>query len=353
MASVDEILFGSCDRDLSDRESEILRRIIQLYILKAVPVGSRTLAKYIEQEVKLSPASLRNIMSDLEELDYISHPHTSAGRIPTDKGYRFYVDTINDLASLHFPDVSDVKTSLDSSQPDSILKDASKMLGMMSKYIGLVRIPLITDFIVQKIELIPITSTRILVVIALNSNLVRTVSLEGNFEINSKYLSEISSYINDKISGKPLGFLKESFKDLISEFDKKDAPIVRLFTESLDKIFSRENTEDKIILAGTQNLLEHPEFDEPGRFKSVIELIENEDVIIHLLEQNEEPSGIKVLIGREMQNDILDDYSLVLSSYQIGSAKGSIGLIGPKRMNYPKMIRIVKSVAESLSGVGN
>ncbi len=346
---MNEIWHSANDRQLNDREQEILARIVQLYVLKATPVGSRALAKYIENDMKLSPATLRNVMADLEELEYISHPHTSAGRVPTDKGYRFYVDSIKGFTSIPDYDFNKVKQNISGQDSESIYKDVSKVLGMLSKFIGLVKIPGIIDCSVQKIEIIPLSSTRIIVLIALDSNVVKTISLEANVDIDVNLLGEVTRFLNDRISGRPLNFVRENFTEMIRDFEKKDTPIVRLFIDSLDKMLEQRSNYDRIVMAGTQNLLEYPEFEDVEKVRSVIELIENEDMIIHLLDQVEEPNGIKVLIGRELQNDILNDYSLVLTSYQMGSASGSIGLIGPKRMNYPRMISLVKAVADLLS----
>jgi len=343
------MLLTNQDRALSDREHEILMRIVRLYILKARPVGSRALAKYLENEIKLSSATIRNVMADLEELEYISHPHTSAGRVPTDKGYRFYVDSLNDFINLDEKELSTVRDNLQSSDTNIVLRDASKILGMLSKYLGIVKIPNVVECKILKLEIISLSSKRLLVVLALDSNLVRAVTLEAEFDIEQKHLQPISQFINEKISGRSLKFIKENFKDILSDLPDSNATLVRFFIESLDAIF-QEPREDRLLLAGTQNLLELPEFEDREKVRSVVELIENQDLVIHLLDRYEVPRDIKVLIGSEMNDNILGDYSLVLGSYTIGSGKGTIGLIGPKRMNYPKMISIVKAVSNILSG---
>ena len=342
-------------RQLNGREQEILRSIVSLYILKANPVGSRPLSKFLQGQLNLSPASIRNVMSDLEDMDYRSHPHTSAGRVPTDKGYRFYVDNLMKAkANQNIESESEIENALlnfSSMKEDSeeILKEASRVLGTLSKYLAVVRIPQFSDLFVQKIELIPISSNKVLTVIALESNIVRTVTLESDFQIETKYLQKINSFINEKVSGRSLRFIKDNFINLISDINIEGTPIVRLFIDSLDKIFLNPKSE-KLVTAGTQNLLQHPEFEDITKVKSIIELVENENIIIHLLDNLEVVNNnLQVLIGAEMENNILDDYSVVVSSYRIGSASGSIGLIGPKRMNYPKMMGIVSKVADILS----
>lgn len=335
--------------ELNDREREILRQIVQLYILNAVPVGSRYLSKFIQDELKLSPATLRNIMSDLEDLEYISHPHTSAGRIPTDKGYRFYVDTISKFEKLNKKEILSVNDSLTHAGNDAVFKNASKILGLLSRYLGIVQFPNIRDLTVQKIELIELSSTKILVVVALESNIIRTVTIEADFENDIKNLDEISRSLNEKISGKNLNYIRDNFSDIINDFTLRHTPLIRLFTDSVDKIFARESSGDKVAITGTHHLLDYPEFENPNKVRGVIELVENEDIIIHLFEQFDESDKVQVYIGKEINNNILQEYSLIKSTYKVGTACGSIGLIGPKRMNYAKMISIVQYVTDILS----
>ncbi len=346
--NVSDIITKNDNRELTEREKEILRRIVHLYILKANPIGSRFLSKYIQDQMKLSPATLRNIMADLEELEYISHPHTSAGRIPTDKGYRFYVDSMENIELLSANEIMAVQGKLTQADSESILKNASKVLGMLSKFLGVVEIPRIKEYIVDKIEIVSLSSTRILVILDLESNIVRTVTLEAEIEFERNYLHEITTFLNERIVGKPLKFIKENFDDLLSDSSINNTPLIRLFTNSLDKIFNNSDSE-RVIITGTHNLLDYPEADDLKRVRSVIELIENEDVIIHLLDKCENQDGLTVLIGKELQNDLLNDYSLIKTNYKFGSASGSIGLIGPKRMNYSKMIAIVKNVSDMLT----
>ncbi len=334
------------NRELSEREREVLRRIIQLYILKASPVGSRTLTKYIQEE--LSAATIRNVMSDLEDMNFISHPHTSAGRIPTDKGYRFYVDTLGELEMLSKNELLALEKTLTNS--DMVFKDASKILGILSSYLSIVAIPQLIDLKVLRLELIQLSSNRLLIVIALDSNFVKTVTLETSFSIEHKQLDQICSYINEKIGGKPLKFIRDNFREILKDYRLKDTPLMRLFVDSIDNILDVKTQKENIHIAGTPNLLDYPEFGNPDRIKGVIELLENEDIIVHLLEKQEETGkDINVLIGSEIQNELLDDYALVISNYRIGTARGSIGIIGPKRMPYAKMMSLVKHVSDFLN----
>ena len=348
MAAASSII--TSHKNLSDREKDILRTIIHMYILNALPVGSRTLSKYLEHELKLSPATLRNIMSDLEEMEYISHPHTSAGRIPTDKGYRYYVDTLMQTELLSEHEIQKLIGNVATITPDNVLKDASKLLGMLSRCLGVVAIPHFTDLAIQKIELISLASNRVLVVIALDSKIVRTVTLEAEFEIQPSELEKMATFMNEKVSGKSLKFVEDNFQAMVSEGSYGKAPLIRLFVDSIDKLFESYASTDRIHITGTQHMLDYPEFEDVQRVKSVIELVENEDVIIHILDKIETEAGEpRILIGSEMHNQLLDDYSLIVTTYRMGNAEGSIGLIGPKRMNYSRLTSLVQYVGELIS----
>lgn len=344
------MIAGRSSNILSDREQLILQTLIQLYVLKASPIGSRTLSKYLERELKLSPATVRNIMSDLEEMDFIAHPHTSAGRVPTDKGYRFYVDSLMNVQYLSAKEILTLKQTLSNAPSETVLKDASKLLGLLSKYLAIVQIPVLTDLIVHKIELVSISSNRLLVILALNSNIVRTATLEADLELDRQNLDELSSLLNEKISGKSLNFIRENFSSLISDIESPNPVLFRLFVDSVDMLFDRYTSAERIHIAGTKHLLNEPEFDDLDKVRGILELIENEDIIVHILSQYEKQSSdFQVLIGKEMNNELLEDYSVVLSSYQIGQATGSIGLIGPKRMNYSKMVTLVSQISKIIS----
>jgi heat-inducible transcriptional repressor len=336
--------------ELSERERSIFQTIVQMYILRAAPIGSRYLSKILQGDLNLSPASIRNIMADLEERELISHPHTSAGRVPTDKGYRLYVDYLMKIEGLSESERRVVNDNLLATDSPNVLKDASKILGLMSHYLGIVEIPDLNNFIVEKIELISLSSNRLLVVIALDSKNVRTVTIEAEYTIDSSDLIPLSSYVNERISGRSISFIRENFKEMMDSSSAGDLPLVRLFVDSVDRIFNYGPSEERIFIAGTPNLFKYPEIDDIEKVRSVIEIIENEDIIIHLLDKRDnEDKGFRVYIGQELGNESLKDYSLLVSCYNIGSAEGSIGLIGPKRMNYSKMASLVNYVAHTLS----
>ncbi len=334
---------------LSDREQCILRAVVQLFILHAVPVGSRVVSRYLEREMQMSPATIRNVMSDLEASGYITHPHTSAGRMPTDKGYRQYVDSLMKIEALPSEETHSVIANLLVTPRETVVREATRMLGSLSHHLALIELPQLRDAEVQKVDILRLTSDRLLVVISLESDIVRTVSLEWTGTLADASLDDVTRLINERLSGRPLSLLATLFPDA-STPDSVSNGLVRLFVEQVGRLgMSSEGS--TLLMAGTQNLLTLPEFDDPARMRSVIELVENEDVIVHVLgsARDDQSGGVSVRIGNELLNEQLQDYSLVSTTYRIGPASGSVGLIGPKRMDYSRMISLVQMVSTVLS----
>lgn len=332
--------------DLSDRERTILQAIVQLFILHASPVGSRVVSKFLEREMKLSPATIRNIMSDLEELGYIAHPHTSAGRMPTDKGYRFYVDTLMDVEHLPHQDTA-ILGELVHRPKELLFRDASKILSSLSHHLAVVRIPRFGDVVVRHVEILQLSSERLLVVLSLESDIVQTITMETASMPASGTVDEVKRLINERLVGRPLRMLSEIFPEAQRDDHGSTPSLVRLFVEHVERL-GNVGTGTSVHVAGAQQLLTLPEFEDPDRMRSVIELIENEDVIIHLVDSAAQ-DGLNVRIGNELENEQFTDYSLVTTTYRVGSATGSVSLIGPKRMQYSRMMSLVQMVSNVLN----
>lgn len=337
--------------ELNEREKLILKSIIQQFILTATPVGSRFISK--KYEIGFSPATIRNVMADLEESGYIDHPHTSAGRIPTDKGYRYYVDALMPQPKLNELEKKAIEDKLKniSNDPDELIKVASNILSQVTRQIACVSYPALDDAVLNKIQLIEITSKRLLVVISVTSGLIKTVTLEMDSEINSSVLESVESKLNEKLCGLTFKQIKSTFSERFKDVENDEKPIIRLFLEYANKVFSDTIKDDRIIMTGAKNILHQPEFEDPEKFESIIELIENKDVVIHILEQHKEETkdSVIVKIGKENLHEKFYEYSLVTKEYNIGEIKGILGIIGPKRMEYSKIISIVGFISETLS----
>ncbi len=337
--------------ELTEREELVLRYIVQHYILTANPVGSRYLSKQLEEE-SVSAATIRNVMADLEEKGFITHPHTSAGRVPTDRGYRFYVDALMRIEQLSQAERSAIRKNIDPTAPPSVLmKETSRLLGAISHQLGIVTAPELLGSVLERIELVPLSSTRLLVVLSLQAGLVRTITLELHEEVPREGLDAIVVILNERLGGLTLKEIRSTYIDRLRDVavDHSNA-LVRLFVESADRIFGESYDLDRVHVSSTQNILLHPEFSSPEQFRGIIELIENEEVIIHLLEgRQREEQTVEITIGCEHGDERMADYSLITTRYRLGGSIGTIGLIGPKRMNYSKMITVVEYVAKTIT----
>ncbi len=338
-------------RDLNERECTILQAVVHLYILSGTPVGSRVLSSFLARTMPLSPATVRNTMADLELMGYITHPHTSAGRLPTDLGYRFYVDSLitappRDLTSgLRAADA--VVADLLNTPRESVVRDASRILGSLSKHLAVVQIPTVREAHVRRVEIVALSSERFVVIIDLESERVRTVSLETRTAVAPDSVQEIARYLNERLYGRPLSDIFDLPADSATA-QIVEPSLMRLF---VDQIGGIGNTDEgaTVHVSGATNLIAQQEADSPERLRSIIELIENEDVIVHLLGSSSTTDGVSIRIGNEIPNVELHDYSLVTSTYRAGTARGTLGVIGPRRMDYGRMISIVQLMAGVLS----
>ncbi len=339
--------------ELNEREKNILRYIIQQFVLTASPVGSRNITK--KYKLGISPATVRNIMSDLEESGYINHPHTSAGRIPTDKGYRTYVDSLMNLERIGLSEKGMIKKSFDQTitDTDELLQLTSKLLSSITRQLAAVTYPKVDSGTLEKIQLVSLTSTRILVVVSIKSGLVKTITLEQNYELKSNQLESVQRLLNERLAGLSLKEIRDTFKDRFKDVPEDHSSIIRLFIDSADKIFKDIKHADKLVLTGVKDVIKQPEFEIPEKFQSVIELMEDQDVIIHILEKSGESGTDQVFIsiGSENKEERLQDYSLISKEYKIGNVSGTLGIIGPKRMEYSKVVAIVDYVSKILSEV--
>ncbi len=337
--------------ELNQREKAILRSIVQQFILTATPVGSRNITK--KYDIGFSPATVRNVMSDLEDSGFINHPHTSAGRVPTDKGYRYYVDSLMDVDKLNTKEKGLIENSFSSitDEADELVKITSKLLSSITRQIACVTYPNLESGILEKIQIINLTSTRILVVISIKSGLVKTITMELDTELRESQLESVQTLLNEKLSGLSLEEIRTTFKERFIDADEDQKPIIRLFVDSVDKLFKDDFKSERLIVTGAKNIIQQPEFENPENFQSIIELIEDKDVIIHIMEKSSESKKeeVYISIGSENIEKKLKEYSFVSKEYKFGETSGTLGIIGPKRMEYSRIIAIVDYLARVLS----
>ncbi len=338
--------------ELTDREREILRLVIQQYVLTAHPVGSRSISRF--SSIGLSDATLRNVMSDLEFYGYIDHPHTSAGRMPTDKGYRMYVDT---LMKYQAPTTSERKAVerrlAESVTPDDVVKDAASILAKLSSQLSLLVLPALSEGVLERVEIVKVSANRVLIIIAVSSGRIRTVTLETNSELQPARLDQLSTVLNERLAGRTLAEVRAVFSASIHDLPEEDRSILRVFVQSPDKLFSDTGV-DRVKMSGAKNIFQQPEF---TRKQNIADDDETEEVIIHSLERSgmigeealQRDENITIKIGSELEDKRMLNYSVISTRYQIGEQCGTIAVIGPKRMDYGRIAPLVGFVARSMS----
>lgn len=345
------------DQGLTQRQREILRLIIQQYVLTANPVGSRYISRI--SSLGLSDATLRNVMADLELLGYIDHPHTSAGRMPTDKGYRLYVDSLMNVERLSEAERHVVRKLFGSAiSPEDIVRESTTLLAKLSQQLSLLILPALDDVLLERVEIVQLASNRILIVIAASSGRVRTVTLETESELERSKLDELASTLNERLSGRTFREVKAIFRDTVSMLPDESKTILRVFVDAPEKLFENP-TSERVKLSGAGNIFSQPEFSKKSgftneEFQSIIELIENREIVIHVLEKSgimdsEKPQSVNIRIGSELDDERMTNYSIISTRFRVGDENGTIALIGPKRMNYARMMPLVEYVAYSMS----
>jgi len=339
------------DRQLNEREKAILKDVVHNYIQTASPIGSRLLSK--KGDSQLSSASIRIVMADLEELGLLSHPHTSAGRIPTDQGYRYYVDYLMNVERMRETEKEIIRQTLDkTADSEELVREVARLLSRISRQLSIVSSPQLSSGVFEKLELVAISSTRVLVIISVRGGLVRTIMLEVGMECRREDLERVSQLLNERCSGLMLSQIRDTLAERVRDNAEEGHGLVRLFIDSVDKLFDDVREKDKFVVSGTKNIIEQPEFGDPRHFRSVIELIENEEALVHLLEVHEDKDPkVVVTIGSENPDGQAQEYSVMTASYTSQGVTGRVGIIGPKRMDYSRLIPVVDYIAQAVASI--
>ncbi|MFQ5675690.1 MAG: heat-inducible transcriptional repressor HrcA [bacterium] len=332
---------------LTDRESLILDCIVESYVTTGVPVGSRYLAKTFNLGV--SPATIRNVMNDLEDLGYVSQPHVSAGRVPTDLGYRFYVDSLMMVRNLAKRDREFIQQHLLSVSIDvtDILTTASYVLSKISSQLGMVLEPRFQHGIFQKLELLSVASNRLLAVISIKSGLVKTILMEVESNVSSEQLQAVSSLINERLNGLTLKEVKETIDRRLDNLSDQYNSVIRLIVESSDRLFNFEDDKE-LHVGGTHNIVSNPEFRDQNYAARFLELFESKQKILRILNEKQ-AEEISISIGNENKENLFRGCSLITARYSIGNITGTLGVVGPTRMQYSKIVPLVDYMGKFLT----
>lgn len=336
---------------LSSRDCKILQAIILDYIQTAVPVGSRTVSKKYKME--LSPATIRNIMADLEEMGFLKQPHTSAGRVPTARAFRFYVDSILKVRQLSDVDQELIKRGLAQERMDigEILKRASSLLSLLSKQTGVVLAPRFGSNVFKHIEFIKLREKKVLVIIVTKSGEVQNRLIEADEPMDQEELDKYGRYLNEIMAGLSL---IEAKKKIVEELKKEKVLFDKLSFQALklSKKALEDEGEGDLYIEGKTNLLKFPEFADLEKMRAILETFEEKTKIVKLLDKALNAQGIQIFIGAENEYSEMKECSLVAAPYSKENfTLGTLGVIGPMRMDYSAIIPIVDHTAKILSKI--
>ena len=336
---------------LNERSRQILQAIIEDYIASGEPVGSRAVARY--GGINLSPATVRNAMADLEEMGYLSSPHTSAGRIPTEKGYRFYLASLLQVKELSVLEREQIRRHyhFQELETEDRLREAGRLLSVASRYTGIVMVPRFTSTIFRRIEFVSLSSTRLLVVFITHTGMVQHKLVEIVEPLSQSQLDEATNYLNQEFSGLTV----QEMKALIAgEMEQEQALYDQLRRRAL--LLSSQALEEElggqVFIEGTANILDQPEFADLNRMKRLLLAFEQKSLLVELLDKTQQVEGVQIFIGSQDEYSEIEGCSLVTASYssRYGTA-GTLGIIGPTRMPYSIVIPLVEYTARLVSDI--
>lgn len=338
---------------LTDRERAVLEAVIQTYIETAEPAGSRTIAKRFPLGV--SAATIRNTMSDLEDRGYLFHPHTSAGRIPTDRAYRVYVDGIIREGRVEQPDHAALTRELrrDAGVIEGLLQKAAQVLGVLTSELGVAVGPSLDHAELERLELVPVVSDRILMVLVLRGGLARTIYVEVASHLPAEAVASVARVLNERLGGLSLAEIRTTVRERLRDTTAMSRELLNIFIEEAETLFDLPaGTHGELLLGSAQPLADQPEFHTNEQIRRLLDLTERRDVLRSALRARR-GGGLTVTIGGENSDPSLSAFTIVTASYRRGSLSGVIGVMGPTRMPYEKVLGLVENTSrlvEDLAG---
>ncbi|GMQ88114.1 MAG: heat-inducible transcriptional repressor HrcA [Gammaproteobacteria bacterium] len=341
--------------ELSERAQYLLKALTERYIREGQPVGSRTLAR--EAGLTLSPATIRNVISDLEELGLVRSPHTSAGRVPTVLGYRLFVDTLLSVQPLEHALLDELELNLGTDtdpDPRELVETASTLLSDVTHLAGVVTIPQREHASLQRVEFLPLSEQKVLAILVISDKEVQNCILTMDRSYSASELQQYSNFLNEQFAGRELHTVRAM---LVSELRETRENLNRTMATAMDmadRVLGEAEQGSDYVLAGQANLMEFNELCSITALRHLFEAFNEKRQILSLLDQCVESEGVQIFIGEESGYEILDECSLVTAPYAVdGQVLGVLGVIGPTRMAYERVIPIVDATARILSAALN
>jgi heat-inducible transcriptional repressor len=336
---------------LSTRAEVLLKTLIERHIADGQPVGSLTLVR--EAGLELSPATVRNVLADLEEMGLIRAPHTSAGRIPTERGYRMFVDSLLKVRPLQSVEVRRLQGELCASQdPQQLIECASNLLSEVSCLTGIVTAPRRDDFAAfRQIDFVGLSGRRLIVILVTEDGQVqnRIVSLDRDYTASE--LEQAANYFNDTFVGVSLGEVK---RRLVADMERESGDLARIMQLALGmarRALSEDEPQAGLVVSGESHLMDVPELADMRKLRRLFDAFNTKRDLLHLLDRSLQAGGVRIFIGRESGYEALEECSLITAPYSVeGQVVGTLGVIGPLRMRYERVIPVVDITARLLSG---
>lgn len=338
---------------LTEREQRVLEAVIRTYVETAEPAGSRTVARRFGLGV--SAATIRNAMADLEEKGFLYHPHTSAGRIPTDLAYRYYVDVLMEPVRLTPSEQRMLRRQLadEASGPiERVIQRAAQVLGLLTGELGVAIAPRLEDVVLEKLELVQISSDKALMVVNLQRGAVRAVYVNLPVTVPQQTLHAVSVILNERLAGQTLANLRVTLPERLRDAAVSEAPteLLNIFVQAAERaIDGRKASHESVHLGRTSVLANQPEFSNEDRLKGLIELTEQRELLGEILNAREHENAPIITIGSENADPRLSNFTLVTSEYRMGNVAGVLGVLGPTRMPYEKVAAIVEHASRLMS----
>ena len=340
---------------LDERARHLLKVLVERYIKEGQPVGSRTLSR--DSGLELSAATVRNVMADLEDLGFILAPHTSAGRVPTDKGYRFFVDTLLKLRPLRENDISRLQRELDEHMDNgkALVASASQMLSGFTHLAGVVTLPHVRHAAVRQIEFLPLSERRVLAILVVNEQEVQNCIIHTERDYSREELVRYANYLNEQFAGREIEAVR---RHLVAELERTRREMSAMMMDAItiaQQIFDADpGAQQEFVVAGETHLMELAEMSDVDKLRALFEAFNQQRDILSLLHKSLSADGVQIFIGHESGYEILDECSVVSAPYAVDDeVVGVVGVIGPTRMAYERVIPIVDITARLLGSALN
>ena len=337
--------------DLNNRAKHLLKVLVEGYIEDGQPVASTTLAR--RSGLQLSPATIRNVMSSLEKKGYIHAPHTSAGRVPTSRGYRLFVDTMVNINPLDAPILQAVEEKLNRQQSvNSLIQSASSVLSGITQFAGIISIPRAQVIAIRHIEFLQLSATQILVVLVMANNDVQNRIIQVERHFNSAELQQSSNYLNEVLVGKDLSqardVLLKDMKQVRKDMNQMMISAIELGEKALD--LGDDTIAESCVIAGKTNLMDYDDLGDIQKLRQLFAAFNQKRDVLSLLDKCLQADGVQIFIGKESGYTIFDDCSVVTAPYRLDDDQiGVLGVVGPKRMQYDRVIPVVDVTAKLLT----